>query len=486
MDWVVALGQHVSCGTEGAIERLNRWLADWIIQNPAYLGPNWKCGQEASIRVLHLLLAWRILGESREPATALVSLIEAHLARIAPTLPYAVGQDNNHATSEAAALAIGGDWLHRQGVAAGRQWHRMGRRWLENRVQHLISTEGSFSQHSVNYHRLMLDTLSLVELWRQTCQWPHFSKVFYQRLSAATLWLHAMTDPQTGDAPNLGANDGANLLPLTTADYRDYRPSVQLAMVLFNHSLAYTAPGPHADILEWLEVEKPDSSSCPPLDGPFHARGYMKLQTNSWKLYFRYPYYRFRPGHCDSLHVDVWRGANNILRDTGSYSYNADPAILSYFNGPQGHNTIQFDGRDSMPALGHFLRGAWLSSFDVSGPEETAGEWSARAAYRDWMGATHTRQVTIGENHIRVEDSVDGFGECAILRWQLCPDNWKITGNIVHCDSFQIIIEASVPIISARLISSQESRYYHKLDDIQTLEVEIQQSGVLVTMISSH
>jgi hypothetical protein len=81
---------------------------------------------------------------------------------------------------------------------------------------------------------------------------------------------------------------------------------------------------------------------------------------------------------------------------------------------------------------------------------------------------------------------VEGLRERAVLRWHLCPGNWKITGNTVYCDSFQIAIETTVPIIYARLVSSQESRYYHKLDDIQTLEVEIQQTGVFVTMISSH
>ena len=38
----------------------------------------------------------------------------------------------------------------------------------------------------------------------------------------------------------------------------------------------------------------------------------------------RYPRFRYRPGHADALHLDLWLGDRNILRDGGTYSYNAD------------------------------------------------------------------------------------------------------------------------------------------------------------------
>ena len=41
-------------------------------------------------------------------------------------------------------------------------------------------------------------------------------------------WLFQMVDPVTGYGPNLGANDGTLLFKLSSAAYRDYRPSVQL------------------------------------------------------------------------------------------------------------------------------------------------------------------------------------------------------------------------------------------------------------------
>src|SRR5262249_23738554 len=149
----------------------------------------------------------------------------------------------NHGTSEAAALFIGGSWLAHRGVTRGEVWARTGRRWLEDRVHRLIGADGSFSQYSLNYHRVLLDTLSIVEIWRREIEEEEFSPSFYARAGAATNWLCAMIAPQSGDGPNLGANDGAWLLPLTLTDYHDFRPSTQLASVLFRNQRVYEDTG---------------------------------------------------------------------------------------------------------------------------------------------------------------------------------------------------------------------------------------------------
>ena len=236
-DWAISLAQCAKVGSEEALERLNVWINDWVENNPCYLGVNWKCGQEASIRVMHLALASLILEQSHCSSKALLLLIKAHLKRISPTIMYAIAQDNNHGTSEAAALYIGGSWLVINGDKEGEKWLELGECWLENRAERLIEYDGSFSQYSVTYHRVMLDTYSLVEVWRRKHNYRKFSDKYYKKLGEATNWLYFFTNTVSGDAPNIGANDGARLIPLTSTDFRDFRPSVQLANVLFKTQL---------------------------------------------------------------------------------------------------------------------------------------------------------------------------------------------------------------------------------------------------------
>jgi hypothetical protein len=179
MDWAVGLAQHAALGNARALDRLNAWLKDWSVSNHPYQGPNWKCGQEASIRVLHLAVAALVLGAAQRPLESLRQIVELHLRRISPTIHYAVAQDNNHGTSEAAALYVGGGWLASLGVPEGTIWQESGRRVLEERLQRLVGPQGTFSQYSLNYHRMLLDTLCIVEVWRRHMGLPRLADVLW-------------------------------------------------------------------------------------------------------------------------------------------------------------------------------------------------------------------------------------------------------------------------------------------------------------------
>ena len=101
-------------GDSRYLDGLNAWSRSWCQANPVNGGSNWLCGQEASIRLLHALQAWQ-LSDARAcfpiPPPSVRPSQPAHLQRIAATERYAQAQDNNHWTSEAAALFIGGSWL---------------------------------------------------------------------------------------------------------------------------------------------------------------------------------------------------------------------------------------------------------------------------------------------------------------------------------------------------------------------------------------
>ncbi len=430
---------------------------------------------------MHLAMAALIAGQVDAPCEALLDLIEQHLRRIEPTLSYAMAQDNNHGTSEAAALLIGGSWLASTGRRAGLHWQRLGRRWLENRAARLIAPDGSFSQHSVNYHRVMLDSLSMVEVWRRQLALPAFSPRWRERAAAAARWLTAMVDLQSGDAPNLGANDGARLLPLTDTDYRDFRPSLQLAMALFAGERAIAGDGDWNLPLQWLGGELPDAPMPAPSSRQFDDGGYALLRQSQAMALLRYPRFRFRPGHADALHIDLWVDGENLLRDGGSYSYNTDAEWLDYFPGTASHNTVQFDSRDQMPRLGRFLFGDWLRATGVAPVELVNGDWGCAAGYRDRQGASHHREVSLGVDCLRVRDQLAGFERAAVLRWRLRPGDWRIDGNrAIDGQHVITVTDAGIPA-QINLVEGWESRYYMRKMPLPVLEVTVRQPGTLET-----
>jgi hypothetical protein len=491
MDWVLALSQRVRQGEDGALDRLNTWMVDWCRHNPPFQGPNWKCGQEASIRVMHIAVAAMLLGQVSTVLPGLRELIKLHLRRIAPTVHYAMAQDNNHGMSEAAALFIGGSWLELLGDEPGARWAVTGRRLLENRVHRLIDAQGTFSQYSLNYHRLMIDTLSIAECWRRHLDLPVFSITLRDRAMAAAKWLLALIDPDTGDGPNVGANDGARLLQLTNSSYRDYRPSVQLAMVLFGGKRAYERQGTWDHAARWLGVEFTDAVTPKPGSLQADHGGFVVMRLGKAMALLRYPRFRFRPSQADALHLDLWVNGKARLRDAGTYSYNSDPQLLTYFGGVSGHNTVQFDQREQMPRLGRFLLGDWLCTEKFEPMFTNQDSVWVGAGYCDGEGARHHRRVQLKDGQLFVHDQLQGFKFKAVLRWRLSPQEWLLDKPVgmgdqsFRCtcnhDGHVLTVSSNVQIERCEVVQGWESLHYLEKTPVPVLELEIAQPGTLTT-----
>lgn len=475
---------------------IDHWLADFCLHNPANAGPQWKCGQETGIRLMQVLLGVDLLQRwaGVVPAPAMAILVQQHCARIAPTMLYAVGQENNHGTSEAAALYIAGLFLGRHAPAPlarqGMRWQRAGLYWLNNRLQHLVLPDGSFSQHSVNYHRVMLDTVALAATWQRAygaAPWPAAS---LERCRSATHWLADLTDSTHGDAPNLGANDGARLFVLHRQPYRDFRPSVQWASSLFLDRLVF-APGPHNEPLDWLQLPHPATGAAlddlraavQPTGRLWPDGGYAKLAApRAWSM-LRLPQYRFRPSHADGLHLDLWLDGQNLLCDAGTFGYNADTHWMRYFSGTESHNTVQFDGRDQMPKLSRFLFGDWLRCSEL---RFDAAASTVTAAYLDSRGARHRRQVTLKTGRCTVVDEISGFQDLAVLRWRLSPSGGVVTCGDGWCDNgtLRISVESSGPLARFECVDGWQSRHYADKSTLVVLEVEVRAASTLTTTLT--
>jgi hypothetical protein len=486
-DWLLAMAQRATVGEEPEFRRLEAWLQDWMRNNPPYLGPNWKCGQEASLRVLHLAATAWIFGQVADASAPLLDLVRLHLRRIAPTIQYAVAQDNNHGTSEAAALFVGGSWLSSAGHPEGERWARMGRRWLEERAARLIAEDGSFSQYSLNYHRLMLETMSFTEAWRRSLGLPRFTDRFVGRCRAATGWLRDMVDPGSGDGPNLGANDGAHVLRWSDAPYRDFRPTLQLASALFADLRAVEGEGSWNQPLHWLGVGMPGRVAPVPQSRVAEDGGFAWLRRGTAVALLRFPRFRFRPSQADLLHVDLRVAGRNLLRDAGTFSYNTDASLMDYFTGAAGHNTVQFDGREPMPRLGRFLFGAWPEASVIEPLWEDGQGVRMGAGYADHAGVRHDRLVELWPDRLRVTDTLSGFAHRAVLRWRLAPDDWvldagdRAAGVGTASRDMRLRVTATERWESCRLVEGWESLKYQEKSLLPVLEVCVEKPCTIIS-----
>jgi hypothetical protein len=482
LDWVLCMAQRVQCGDAAEAARLRDWLSDWVERNPPFLGANWECGQEAGIRVLHLALAALLLGEHRNPERGLLDLVEVHLRRIETTTEYAIAQLNNHASSEAAALFVGGAWLNACGCTAGSRFEALGRTLMLRSVLAITCEDGTLSQKSVTYQRLFLDTLSVAELWRRQLSLPPFPEPLTLRVRACIRWLDSMLDPVSGDAPNVGGNDGAMLLPISPVQYRDFRPSVRLAGSLFNQPVAAPRNTASEQLLLWLDVDEPQACTAP-VSTPFPAGGFVVARGPKHLLAMRLPVFRFRPVHADALHVDLWVNGRNVIRDSGSFRYSGETAPVEWFPSTAAHSTVEFDARSQMPRLGRFLFGAWLCPSSVRIELDADGLGSVVTGYTDYRGASHTRSVVLRPNGAEILDRVEGFRSHAVLRWHLCDGDWALTESGVAGPDVRLTVSSDTDGMKMRLSTSPVSTHYSQKHETPVLETIVPSAGTIRTAI---
>ncbi len=484
--WVGILARaYAVSGDRKYQNTLNEWLNDWLKSNPVNQGPNWKCGQEASIRVLNLLNAAYILRQHDRPSKLLIDTIIQHLERISSNIRYAISQRNNHATSEAAALFIGGSWLAAIDSASEKEYKiyaDKGRQVLERLLRSLVYEDGSFAQHSVNYHRLFLDTLTFITFWIFVLDLKPLSKGFNENAKKSAAWLLSIVD-ESGMCPNLGSNDGTMLLGNHSCDYLDYRPSMQAAAVMINKKLAFDS-GPWDETLYWFDIKKGNYPFSPVLKKSIiHSSGYVVMSDeDSWAL-LRFPYYKFRPSHNDIFHFDLWANGRNLLFDSGSFSYNPEKdSHVPDLKSVHSHNTLSFDKCEQMPRLGRFLLGKWLKYEERGDIERMNNEGSFwEGSYRVTSGNVHIRKVSWHENNWVIHDRFTGKSEKVELGFNFDDDNYSLENNILLLSWGKLTISDNA---SVEIIRHWISNYYMQSRQVYRLVVNTENNSEIVTSIN--
>jgi hypothetical protein len=486
--WATTLSRaYAVTSDEKYLNSLNDWILDWTVKNPLNIGPNWKCGQETSFRVFSLLTSALLLKNDSEPSVSLIKIIKAHLERIELNINYAIAQNNNHGTSEAAAIYIGNSWLAmvcKSDKLVYQKKAKKGKKLLEKLIQNLVYEDGSFSQHSINYHRVFIDTLSYTLFWTKQLSLQSFSANFYSKISKSLDWYLAMVDESSGDCPNFGGNDGALILNIQNSNYRDFRPSIQTFMALLKNETCF-ADGSWDETLYWFGIDKKSLGIVPfeKKSKVFSCGSAFLEQQKSWAL-LRFPFYKFRPTHNDALHFDLWYNGKNVLMDSGSYSYNPG---LNY-TGPDlksvhAHNTISFDNAEQMPRLGRFLLAKWIKPKYVGAILNTSSIGkSFTSSYKDYRNNFHQRTVSCDENVWEIIDEFSGSAKEVTIGFNFEDENYILDSEsgILKLSWGQIHVSNSV---ITEVKSSIISKYYWHSTPSKRLVIKTKNNSKLTVKI---
>ncbi|MBT3336619.1 MAG: alginate lyase family protein [Anaerolineae bacterium] len=436
--WVFTLGRaYLASGDEKYAKAFWRYFEIFDKVNPVNMGPHWMNGQEVALRLMVFVWTAQVFSNSTETTAELENRITRsiaeHASRITPTLLYARSQNNNHLTSEAAALYTAALALPDHPKAE--KWRKLGIKWLNWSFENQIDENGEYIQRSVNYHRLMLQLGLWVSAFTTKGHEVHEEKTKLsasscaswmtqktkENLSNAMRWLAELTDPISGNAINLGANDGAYIFPLANGDFRDFRPVVNAASEAFLDEKPFET-GAWDEMSLWFNVE---SSTLKEKEPSNLAPCTLHPASSTW-AHLRTANGNLRLAHADQLHLDLWWRGENIALDPGTYLYNAESPWDNPLPATEFHNTVTVNNQDQMTRASRFMYLDWSRGRVVEKSDSRI--IAEHNGYRK-SGVTHRRTVSFEENTWHVEDHLipkSQLPKTYRLHWLLINGEWKV------------------------------------------------------------
>lgn len=385
-------------------------VEDWGVRNPYPMGVNWKCGQEASFRMISFLFSFAVFKNS--PATtpereqAGKNLVRDCYKKVRSNFFYAHRCiKNNHTISESAGWIIGAYACYDEHMV------KKGFNLLDETILKQFKTDGGYIQHSFNYHRLALQVVQCI-LALEYKIGGRISQDAKIRVAAAVDLLYQCQD-ETGKVPNYGNNDGTLVFPVTCCEYLDYRPTLQALSLRLMDKRLYEKNVYDEEAL-WFSGQSSGASQSENKfrkSSVFYKSGYYTLRRANGFCMIRCVAYDTRPAHMDALHMDIWHKGKNIFCDGGSYSYALEEG--RYFPDTAMHNTVTYGEREQMQKSSHFFVYDWINHeksthFD----EEFIGEIKSKSGY------THNRKISVTDQGYFITDKITANrGERVKIHW---------------------------------------------------------------------
>ncbi len=347
-------------------------IEDWAQHNPPNTGPNWMDGQEIALRLMAWTFGYNAFINSPSTTPERIAKFTLYVAaqaeRIYKNIDYAISTRSNHTISEAFGLWLVG--LLFPELKDSKKYFALGRKLLEQEAAAQIFPDGSYSMYSLNYHRFILHIYLYAIRLGEIYQLP-FTTQLKTSVAKSIEYLSQLIDPQTGQIPTYGSNDGALVLPLNNCDFNDYRPLLQLGWYITKGERLFE-PGPWDEDIFWLYREsftaknakgakkELNLSALRELRGDsFPAGGvYLLRNTNSHAL-IHCTDFTSRPSHADQLHVDLWIHGHNIAIDAGTYLYSGADIWRNGLAHTSAHNTVTVDNKDQMTMVSRFTWTNW-------------------------------------------------------------------------------------------------------------------------------
>ncbi len=439
-------------------------INDWIKQNPYSYGPNYKCGQEATLRMVNALIAYSVFKNygltTKEDEIHIKKLVKDSYKKVKSNFFYAHKCiKNNHTLSEITGLIVGA-WCSEDETALRRAYQLMDRE-----IGKQFMSDGGYIQYSFNYQRFALQLMEFVLKISETTG-KELSEHSKRLIENSVLQMYQLQD-ETGNVPNYGSNDGALIFPLSTSSYRDFRPVLNTVYAVLKGKRLFNK-GYYDEELLWFSNSNTDIRNIPQANVKrrsiaYRESGFYSLRHIDGHLMIVLQDFKTRPAQMDQMHIDLWHKGVNVLCDSGTYSYVTD--LGKHLALTAAHNTVKIRDKEQMNKHGPFLIYGWSCANDI---EFT--EYHFKGTMTSKNGYSHTRIINKESVGYSIEDYVIGdIEDYKILFHTPCEVEKNERGIDLFFDD-QLIAKV-VTKSNIQVDQSYRSLYYLKKERITQISI---------------
>ncbi|HHU56496.1 MAG TPA: hypothetical protein GXZ48_07415, partial [Acholeplasmataceae bacterium] len=292
---------------------IKKTINSWIKANPYNYGVNWFSNLEVAIRGVTLYFVFELTGLS------LSQTLYEHGTHIYEEIIYSkYCIPNNHVLGEATALLLLGHAFNIN------KWINRARKLIK-KFSYLINDEGISIEGSFSYHFFKTQMLLVQSL---------FDSNLKDKTIKALNFISVIIKPN-GSLVNFGDNDEGYF----------YNPFWEKSIINIIKNL---------NIFNLKFVYKPINKNF------YNYKDYKIIKDEKEGFYLLFSGQKEKyHSHSDNLNIELTLKNINILEDSGTYIYNGNKDLRTYFRSSLAHNTISFEGLDHSVQIGTFR---WVKS----------------------------------------------------------------------------------------------------------------------------
>lgn len=437
----------------------SKQLENWIKNNPYSYGSNYKCGQEATLRMINVLISYSVFRNfgliTEEDKKCIFEIVEGSYKKVISNFFYAHKCiKNNHTFTEVLGLIIGA-WCSEDNDKLKKMYKLM-----DEIIVKQFSQDGGFTQYSFNYQRFVFQIL---ECLYKVSEKTGLCIKETDRIKNSVILLYQVQE-ENGDVPNYGSNDGALIFPLSTCAYRDYRPVLNTMYALIEDKRLYNIGEYDEELLWFGKNNKQSLVGIEKKSMEFKDSGFYIIRHDKGFLMTYLHDYKSRPAHMDQLHIELWHKGINVFCDNGTFSYASN--LGQELSSTSSHNTIKVLGLEQMNKQGAFMVTNWT--------KRTKAKWSDisfSGVLYSQNGYKHKRNILLNGTSYIIEDLVSTNSDyCELIFHTPCRVNVTKDGfELFKHNKLIVIVKTEGEIVITEVF---RSLYYLKKEKINKVVIK--------------